>query len=64
MMPGNLVTRNGRLAGVIDFGTAGPGDLSQDLIVAWMLLPASVRPAFRRATGADDAVVGRVPTAP
>ncbi len=55
MMPGNVVTRNGRLAGVIDFGAAGPGDPSQDLIVAWMLLPANVRPAFRRATGADDA---------
>jgi aminoglycoside phosphotransferase (APT) family kinase protein len=37
-------------------GTAGPGDPAQDLIVAWMLLPASVRPAFRRATGADDAI--------
>jgi aminoglycoside phosphotransferase (APT) family kinase protein len=55
MMPGNVVTRNARLAGVIDFGAAGPGDPAQDLIVAWMLLPASVRPAFRRATGADDA---------
>lgn len=55
MMPGNVVIRNGRLAGVIDFGAAGPGDPSQDLIVAWMLLPASIRPAFRRATGADDA---------
>jgi aminoglycoside phosphotransferase (APT) family kinase protein len=55
LMPGNVVTRNGHLAGVIDFGAAGPGDPSQDLIVAWMLLPASVRPAFRRATGADDA---------
>jgi aminoglycoside phosphotransferase (APT) family kinase protein len=55
MMPGNVVTRNGRLAGVIDFSTAGIGDPSQDLIVAWMLLPASVRPAFRRATGVDDA---------
>jgi aminoglycoside phosphotransferase (APT) family kinase protein len=55
MMPGNVITRNGRLAGVIDFAAAGIGDPSQDLIVAWMLLPASVRPAFRRATGADDA---------
>jgi aminoglycoside phosphotransferase (APT) family kinase protein len=55
MMPGNVVTRNGRLAAVIDFAAAGPGDPSQDLIVAWMLLPASARPAFRRATGADDA---------
>jgi aminoglycoside phosphotransferase (APT) family kinase protein len=55
MMPGNLITRNGRLAAVIDFGCAGIGDPSQDLIVAWMLLPASVRPAFRRAVGTDDA---------
>ncbi len=54
MMPGNVVTRNGRLAAVIDFGAAGLGDPSQDLIVAWMLLPASVRPAFRRAIGTDD----------
>jgi aminoglycoside phosphotransferase (APT) family kinase protein len=55
MMPGNIVTRNGRLAAVIDFGAAGLGDPSQDLIVAWMLLPASVRPDFKRAIGTDDA---------
>jgi aminoglycoside phosphotransferase (APT) family kinase protein len=54
MMPGNIVTRNGRLAAVIDFG-AGLGDPSQDLIVAWMLLPASVRPTFKLAIGTDDA---------
>jgi aminoglycoside phosphotransferase (APT) family kinase protein len=55
MMPGNILTRNGRLAAVIDFATAGLGDPSQDLIVAWMLLPDHVRPAFRKATGVDDA---------
>jgi aminoglycoside phosphotransferase (APT) family kinase protein len=55
MMPGNLVTRNGRLAAVIDFAATGLGDPSLDLIVAWMLLPAAVRPAFRTATGVDDA---------
>jgi aminoglycoside phosphotransferase (APT) family kinase protein len=55
LIPGNLITRNGRLAAVIDFDSAGPGDPSRDLIVAWMLLPASVRPAFRRALGVDDA---------
>ena len=55
MMPGNVLTRDGRLAGVIDFATAGLGDPSQDLIVAWMLLPDHARPAFRRATGVDDA---------
>lgn len=54
-MPGNVLTRNGRLAAVIDFDSAGLGDPSRDLIIAWMLLPAYVRPAFRRAVGADDA---------
>ena len=54
LMPGNLLTRNGRLTAVIDFGCAGLGDPSQDLIVAWMLLPAHVRPAFRCAVGVDD----------
>ena len=55
LMPGNILTRNGRLAAVIDFDAAGLGDPSLDLIVAWMLLPAHVRPAFRRAVGVDDA---------
>lgn len=54
LMPGNILTKDGRLSGVIDFECAGIGDPSQDLIVAWMLLPADVRPAFRRAIGVDD----------
>jgi len=40
---------------VIDFDAAGLGDPAQDLIVAWMLLPAQVRPAFRHAIGTDQA---------
>jgi aminoglycoside phosphotransferase (APT) family kinase protein len=55
MMPGNVVTRDGRLSAVIDFAAAGIGDPSVDLIVAWMLLPDHARPAFRRATGVDHA---------
>jgi aminoglycoside phosphotransferase (APT) family kinase protein len=54
MMPGNILTKDGRLSAVIDFATAGLGDPSLDLIVAWMLLPEHVRPAFRKATGVDD----------
>ena len=54
LMPGNILTRDGRLAAVIDFACAGTGDPAQDLIVAWMLLPRQVRPSFRRATGVDD----------
>ncbi|MER8033052.1 aminoglycoside phosphotransferase family protein [Streptomyces bauhiniae] len=56
LSPGNvLVTEGGGLAAVIDFGCAGVGDPAVDLIVAWNLLPASVRGVFRDAVGADDA---------
>jgi aminoglycoside phosphotransferase (APT) family kinase protein len=55
LAPGNVLIREGRLAAVIDFDSAGLGDPSRDLIIAWMLLPAQVRRAFRRASGADDA---------
>ncbi|GHC81457.1 aminoglycoside phosphotransferase family protein [Streptomyces flavofungini] len=59
LMPGNLLVRDGRLHAVIDFGTAGVGDPACDLIVAWNLLPADARDAFRVATGADDAMWAR-----
>ncbi|WMT40936.1 aminoglycoside phosphotransferase family protein [Paenibacillus sp. D2_2] len=32
---GNLLVQNGRLCGVIDFGTMGVGDPSSDLVMAW-----------------------------
>jgi aminoglycoside phosphotransferase (APT) family kinase protein len=54
LMPGNLITRDGRLAAVIDFDGASIGDPSEDLSVAWMVLPAQVRPAFRAALPIDD----------
>ncbi|MFF3936885.1 aminoglycoside phosphotransferase family protein [Streptomyces phaeofaciens] len=54
LSPGNVLVADGRLAGVIDFGTAGVGDPAVDLIVAWNLLPASARGTFREAVGADD----------
>jgi aminoglycoside phosphotransferase (APT) family kinase protein len=36
--PGNLLTTDGRLNAVIDFGTLAVGDPAVDLIVAWTLL--------------------------
>jgi aminoglycoside phosphotransferase (APT) family kinase protein len=60
LSPGNVLVADGRLRAVIDFGgTAGVGDPTADLIVAWNLLPAHARPVFREALGADDAVWGR-----
>ncbi|MDW5322661.1 aminoglycoside phosphotransferase family protein [Plantactinospora sp. KLBMP9567] len=55
LMPGNLLTVNGRLSAVIDFATVGVGDPACDLIVAWNLLPAGARGTFRAAVDADDA---------
>ncbi|MFE1292340.1 aminoglycoside phosphotransferase family protein [Streptomyces sp. NPDC058751] len=54
LMPMNLLVRGGRLAAVLDFGTLGTGDPSCDFIPAWNLLPATARPVFREAAGADD----------
>jgi aminoglycoside phosphotransferase (APT) family kinase protein len=54
LSPGNLLVRDGRLTAVIDWGAAGVGDPTVDLIVAWNLLPASARPAFRAALDVDD----------
>jgi aminoglycoside phosphotransferase (APT) family kinase protein len=54
LSPGNLLVRDGRLTAVIDWSVAGVGDPTVDLIVAWNLLPASARPAFREALAADD----------
>ncbi|MFF5707271.1 aminoglycoside phosphotransferase family protein [Streptomyces sp. NPDC012794] len=55
LMPSNLLGAGGRLAAVIDFGTAGLGDPAVDLIPAWNLLPSSARRVFREAVDTDDA---------
>ncbi|MBR8639861.1 aminoglycoside phosphotransferase family protein [Streptomyces tuirus] len=55
LMAGNLLVADGRLTGVIDFGTVGVGDPAVDLIGAWCLLPAAVRAGFREAVGAGEA---------
>lgn len=52
---GNLIMRDGRLVGVIDFGSLAVGDPACDLLAAWYALPAVARPIFRAALEADDA---------
>ncbi|WEH40288.1 aminoglycoside phosphotransferase family protein [Streptomyces sp. NBC_01218] len=59
LQPGNVLIKEGRLGAVIDFGCMGLADPALDLIAAWYLLPAPVRPRFRTALGADDATWSR-----
>ncbi|MFF4104208.1 aminoglycoside phosphotransferase family protein [Streptomyces sp. NPDC001903] len=59
LMPSNLLGTGGRLAAVIDFGTAGLGDPAVDLIPAWNLLPSAARRVFREEVDADDAAWAR-----
>ncbi len=55
LLPGNLLTRAGRLSAVIDFGGLGTGDPAADLLPAWTLLTPATRPLFRAAAEVDDA---------
>lgn len=52
---GNLLTSDGRLSAVIDFGGLGKGDPACDLMIAFTLMSAHSRAAFRDALGVDDA---------
>jgi len=51
----NWVVRNGRIMGVIDWGSMGVGDPACDVMVAWKLHSAAARDAFREALRTDDA---------
>ena len=53
--PANVVTKDGALAGVIDFGELGPGDPAADLGAAWTLLPSGSTSAFFENYGDVDA---------
>ncbi|MFC8131134.1 aminoglycoside phosphotransferase family protein [Streptomyces sp. NPDC057302] len=59
LQPGNLLTADGRLSAVIDFGCMGHGEPAVDLITAWSLLAADARKSFRAALGVDDATWAR-----
>lgn len=51
----NLLVKEGRLSAVIDFGCAGVGDPSCDLVVAYTFLDQANRATFRAAIGLDEA---------
>ncbi|MFD1538910.1 aminoglycoside phosphotransferase family protein [Nonomuraea guangzhouensis] len=52
---GNLLTVDGRLSAVIDFGELGIGDPACDLTIAFTLMSAGSRAVFRSTLGVDDA---------
>nr|WP_244170728.1 phosphotransferase [Amycolatopsis tolypomycina] len=52
--PGNLLLAGGELAAVIDFGTCGVGDPACDTAIAWTLLTAEGRRAFRARLRVDE----------
>lgn len=52
---GNLLTIDGRLSAVIDFGGLGVGDPACDLTIAFTLMNPETRLVFREALGVDDA---------
>ncbi|MDQ7877519.1 aminoglycoside phosphotransferase family protein [Microbacterium sp. QXD-8] len=49
--PGNLVSHEGVLVGIIDFGDVTSGDPAYDLAVAWLAFDAAGRAHFIAATG-------------
>ncbi|MFT7873062.1 MULTISPECIES: aminoglycoside phosphotransferase family protein [Amycolatopsis] len=56
---GNLLLDDGELTAVIDFGTCGVGDPSCDTAIAWTLLTADGRRAFRERLAVDDGTWAR-----
>ena len=57
--PGNLLTENGRLCAVIDFGCLGVGDPACDLVLSWTFLTDRHRKTFRHHLSLDDATWAR-----
>lgn len=51
---GNLLAKNRKLVGVVDFGLAGIGDPACDMMVAWTLLSRNSREMFRSIVQPDD----------
>jgi aminoglycoside phosphotransferase (APT) family kinase protein len=55
----NLLARDGRLSGVVDWGCVGVGDPACDVMVAWKMLSPESRRLFRNTLEVDDATWAR-----
>ena len=56
---GNLLVRDGRLAAVIDFGSAAVGDPACDLVISWTLFEGASRERFRVRMAMDSGTWAR-----
>jgi aminoglycoside phosphotransferase (APT) family kinase protein len=56
---GNLLVRDGRLSGVIDFGCCAVGDPACDTVIAWTLFTGPSRERFRAGLRLDEATWAR-----
>lgn len=54
LIPGNVLVRDGRLAGVLDGGGFQAADPALDLVAAWHLLESGPRQVFRDILGCSD----------
>lgn len=54
LIPGNVLVRHGRLAGILDVGGLAPADPALDLVAGWHLLEPGPRRRLRRELGCDD----------
>lgn len=51
---GNILIKNKRIAGIIDFGGLGVGDPACDLVITWTLLKGKSRAIFKKALQLDE----------
>ncbi len=56
---GNLLTGNGKVTAVIDFGGLGQGDPARDMMMPFTLMTPTTRAVFRKALAVDDATWSR-----
>ncbi|XVU29763.1 aminoglycoside phosphotransferase family protein [Actinoplanes sp. CA-054009] len=56
---GNVLTVDGKVSAVIDFGGLAVGDPARDMMMAFTLMGPSSRAVFRSALGVDDATWAR-----
>jgi aminoglycoside phosphotransferase (APT) family kinase protein len=54
LVPGNVLVRDGRLAGILDVGGLKPADPALDLVAAWHLLEPGPRQLLRDDLGCGD----------